>query len=331
MTKLPNEQPPRANANIVLVTASASSSSSSSSSASVSATATTTTRTGARATADVPTSTPVPPPPPSSRVSEPSNQPHADVATTADGPVDRDPPPPYPKPKLRIEIRDLAHEGADVFLQSVNVAAVLAAAVGNVQRLLYGRNFWDADPATHVPPTRSVTLVLRAMDGVAYTAGSELDSDHKEIHFSLGYIAGIAPRAARAGVEIAGVLTHELVHCYQWSGAGNSAPGGLVEGVADWVRLRCALVPPHWKREPAAVGRWDGGYQHTAYFLDYLEHRAGDGTVRQLNEALRRQRYEEACFWPDLLGRPVAALWADYVKAVEHGFPGVEGKTDIAS
>jgi hypothetical protein len=38
------------------------------------------------------------------------------------------------------------------------------------------------------------------------------------------------------------------VHCLQWD-AHKTCPGGLIEGVADWVRLNCDLSPPHWKRE----------------------------------------------------------------------------------
>ena len=239
-------------------------------------------------------------------------------------------PPAYPKPKLRIEIRDLNHEGADVFLGAVNVSAVLQQAVGNVQHLLYSRNVWYADPDTHITPTRSVTVILRDMDGVAYTTGSELDGDHKEIHFSLRYIAGIQPRKERATAEIAGVLTHELVHCLQWDGRG-TCPGGLVEGIADWVRLKCSLSPPHWKREPAAIGRWDGGYQHTAYFLDYLERRFGDGTVRRINERLRLEHYDGAAFWPGLLGHKVEKLWEDYADAVKHERPEATGVSASAS
>lgn len=278
-----------------------------------------------------PQPTPMPPPTPQhdgtpdtqrAASSPPSADPPAsDALPTGDGVTE---PPAYPKPKLRIEIRDLNHEGADVFLAAVNAAAVLTSAVGNVQRLLYGRSFWYADPATHITPTRSVTVILRDMDGVAYTTGSELDSDHKEIHFSLRYIAGIQPRKQRATAEIAGVLTHELVHCYQWDALG-TCPGGLVEGIADWVRLRCALEPPHWKREPAAVGRWDGGYQHTAYFLDYLEHRFGDGTVRRINEKLRLERYDGDAFWQALLGHDVDTLWKDYASAVKQGRPEASG------
>jgi len=147
------------------------------------------------------------------------------------------------------------------------------------------------------------------MGGVAYTTGTELDNDHKEIHFSLRYIDGIKP-PSRLTSEITGVLTHELVHCYQWDAKG-TCPGGLVEGVADWVRLNCDLSPPHWKRETA--GEWDRGYQHTAYFLEYLETRFGQGTVRKLNEKLRRHEYQVNPFWTQLLGRPVELLWQDYV------------------
>lgn len=143
----------------------------------------------------------------------------------------------------------------------------------------------------------------------SYTTGTELDTDHKEIHFSLRYITDVAP-AARLPAELAGVLTHELVHCYQWTGRG-ACPGGLVEGVADWVRLRCGLGPPHWRRR--VDGAWDQGYAPTAYFLDYLEARYGAGTVRRLNEKLRACTYEEKPFWTELLGRPIEQLWGDYV------------------
>ncbi|KAL1902532.1 hypothetical protein Sste5346_000974 [Sporothrix stenoceras] len=269
----------------------------------------------ASSTAVPPVPTPMPPPDQPEGASGPADAEFSDHVSE---------PPPYPKPKLRIEIRDLNHEGADVFLGAVNVSAVIQQAVGNVQRFLYGRNAWYADPETHITPTRSVTVILRDMDGVAYTTGSELDGDHKEIHFSLRYIAGIKPRKERATSEIAGVLTHELVHCYQWDGRG-TCPGGLVEGIADWVRLKCALSPPHWKREPAAVGRWDGGYQHTAYFLDYLERRFGDGTVRRINEKLRLEHYDGAAFWPGLLGHKVEELWEDYADAVKHDRPEASG------
>ncbi|KFA77930.1 hypothetical protein S40288_02479 [Stachybotrys chartarum IBT 40288] len=237
---------------------------------------------------------------------------------TATLPVDHG----FPLPKLRLEVRDLLHPGTKMFLDAVNTTDCVTAAIRNLLRLLYHS---PACPTTTVPPTRSVTLILRDMGGVAFTRGSELDDDHKEIHFSLGYISRIA--RDRVAHEITGVLTHELVHCYQYNAHG-SCPGGLIEGIADWVRLNCDLSPPHWKRE--ADGKWDGGYQHTAYFLDYLEDRFGDGTVRRLNEKLRIQRYKEETFWTELLGHPVAKLWAAYADKLKDDEAVVVNKEDAS-
>jgi hypothetical protein len=72
------------------------------------------------------------------------------------------------KPKLRLKISDLDHPGAAKFLTSVNTSTVLSTAVNNVLRLLYKS---PSEKDTTCPPTRSVTLVLRDMDGVAYTTG----------------------------------------------------------------------------------------------------------------------------------------------------------------
>ncbi|KAF4126583.1 Peptidase of plants and bacteria [Geosmithia morbida] len=209
-------------------------------------------------------------------------------------------------PKLRLQVHDLSLPGASAVLQTVYIDDVMACAARNVLKWLY------PSPSTATAPgTRSVTLIVRDMDGVAYTTGSELDDDHKEIHLSARYIAGVKPHS-RQGEEIAGVATHEMVHCLQHNGRG-TAPGGLIEGVADWVRLRCGLGPPHWKRDPSAAGRWDAGYQHTAYFLDYLEDRFEAGTVARINEKLRLYRYDEDRFWMELVGRPVKLLWGEYV------------------
>jgi hypothetical protein len=138
-------------------------------------------------------------------------------------------------------------------------------------------------------------------------AGKDIDDDHKEIHFSTDYIAGIP--AERRKHEMLGVVRHEMVHCWQWAAKG-TCPGGLIEGIADWVRLRSNLVPPHWKQE--STGDWDAGYQHTGYFLDYLEKRFGDGTVVRINDRLRNREYEEKDFWLVCCGSHVKTLWEEY-------------------
>lgn len=219
----------------------------------------------------------------------------------------------FPLPKLRLHVQDAMHPGASRFLAAVDAPALLSRSVQTVLRLLYvspqKHRAHDDDegedstrssssrpsrPRYTPPPTRSVTLFLEDMDGVAYTKGMDLDDDHKEIHLSMGYVKGIrrAPTTSGHGggdiagaYEIEGVLVHELVHCFQYNGKGR-CPGGLVEGIADWVRLNARLGAPHWRRD-TVPDRWDQGYERTAYFLDWLEARFGRGTVRRMNEALR--------------------------------------------
>lgn len=71
----------------------------------------------------------------------------------------------------------------------------------------------------------TILLVLRPMDGVAYTTGSETA---KEIHFACQHIVNCADRCAD---EIRGVMVHEVVHCYQYNHQG-ACPSGLIEGIA---------------------------------------------------------------------------------------------------
>ena len=150
------------------------------------------------------------------------------------------------------------------------------------------------------------------MGGVAYTTGSDLDDEHKEIHFSLDYINGIP--SARQKEEIQGVLVHEMVHCWQWNAKG-TAPVGLIEGIADFVRLEAGLSPPHWKKETG--GQWDAGYQHTGYFLEWIEHTLGEGSVRKINDALKDSTYEEDEFWKPLFGKTVGLLWEEYESSLD--------------
>lgn len=187
------------------------------------------------------------------------------------------------------------------------------------------------------PPTiRSITLHVRQFGGVAHTCGSDLDEQHKEVHLSADYVAQVGGDSRRINHEIRGVLVHELVHVFQWNGYG-SCPGGLIEGIADWVRLGADLGPPHWRE---GGDRWDAGYQvsspspykslrvsltefyrpqTTAYFLAWLSSKFKNPLlVPELNLALRSAAWEDGKPLKKLCnGAEVDDLWEEYKKDLE--------------
>ncbi|CAI6334100.1 unnamed protein product [Periconia digitata] len=251
------------------------------------------------------TTTPSAPPQPSAPPPTSNNSSETPTTKSNDSPTPNTPKvhPPR-KPLLRLELRDLSSPGAFSFLRLLHASTALEDAVHTVLHHLY-----TALPPHHIPPTRSITLVLEAMEGVAYTKGSSLDADHKSIHLSTDYIAHIPD--ARKKEEITGVLVHEMVHCWQHNAQG-TAPGGLIEGIADWVRLKAGYAPPHWKRVAGGKDKWDSGYERTGFFLEWLEQLYGEDIVRRINNELRGCEYEGAAFWGKCCGKDVEALWEEY-------------------
>ncbi|XP_071729953.1 uncharacterized protein [Rutidosis leptorrhynchoides] len=142
-----------------------------------------------------------------------------------------------------------------------------------------------------------VNVFIDDMDGVAYTSNNE-------IHVSAKYIQGYS---GDVKTEITGVLYHEMTHVWQWNGNGQ-APGGLIEGIADYVRLKAGYAPSHWV-QPGQGDRWDQGYDVTARFLDYCNG-IRNGFVAELNKKMRGG-YSDG-FFVDLLGKTVDQLWDEY-------------------
>ncbi|XP_050262329.1 uncharacterized protein LOC126706820 [Quercus robur] len=143
-----------------------------------------------------------------------------------------------------------------------------------------------------------VSLFIDDMDGVAYASNNQ-------IHVSARYINGYS---GNVKTEITGVLYHESTHIWQWNGNGQSTPGGLIEGIADYVRLKAGYAPSHWVK-PGQGDRWDQGYDVTALFLDYCNS-LRNGFVAELNKKLRNGY--SANFFVELLGKNVDQLWKDY-------------------
>ncbi|KAI9883743.1 MAG: RNA processing protein [Watsoniomyces obsoletus] len=213
-----------------------------------------------------------------------------------------------PPCQFHLRVLDVRNPGAHAILRCIDHGLLIGDYAALVLRLLYDLNPSQGHDQDQQPGTRSVTLIIRYLPGLAaFTRGRTIDNDHKEIHLSADYIISCDPELRM--LEVHGVLVHELVHCFQWDARG-TAPSGLTEGIADWVRLECGLNPPHWKRR--ADGDWDVGYEGTGYFLEYLEERFGCGTVRRINQRLKCERYEERKFWNGLFGCSVWILWEDY-------------------
>ncbi|XP_047965422.1 uncharacterized protein LOC125209891 [Salvia hispanica] len=135
-----------------------------------------------------------------------------------------------------------------------------------------------------------VSLFIDNMDGVAYAINGE-------IHVSARYVNGYG---GNVKTEFTGVLYHEMTHIWQWNGNGQ-APGGLIEGIADFVRLKAGYAASHWVR-PGQGDRWDQGYDVTARFLDYCNG-LRSGFVAQLNKKMRggySSNYFVELFYPQL-------------------------------
>ncbi|KAH0727388.1 hypothetical protein KY284_003253 [Solanum tuberosum] len=144
---------------------------------------------------------------------------------------------------------------------------------------------------------QKINMYVDDIGGVAYTSGNE-------IHVSARYIQSYSGNVKR---EITGVLYHEDTHIWQWNGNGR-APGGLIEGIADYVRLKAGYAPSHWVK-PGQGDRWDQGYDVTARFLDYCNS-LKSGFVAQLNKKMRTGYSNQ--YFVDLMGKTVDQLWRDY-------------------
>ncbi|XWS62958.1 hypothetical protein CRYUN_Cryun06bG0055400 [Craigia yunnanensis] len=158
------------------------------------------------------------------------------------------------------------------------------------------RTFQQNNPADR-KDVQKVTLFIENGDGVAFTVNNE-------IHVNANYLGSYSGDVKR---EFTGVIYHEMTHIWQWNGNGQT-PGGLIEGIADFVRLKANYNPSHWV-QPGQGDRWDQGYDVTARFLDYCNS-LRNGFVAELNKKMRTGY--SANYFVDLLGKTVDQLWSDY-------------------
>lgn len=221
-------------------------------------------------------------------------------------------------------IANLSSRGARRFSRETgrDIHDSLATMLAIVLKTLYPPRLQEI---TSPPIIRSISLHIRSFPGVAYTttcdpplyynadhrAGKSKESvggTHKAIHFSADYIEKLPEE--RIQEELLGVILHEMVHCFQYDGAG-SVPSGVIEGIADYVRMKGELAPPHWATQRMA-DRWDAGYATTAYFLDFLCIAVLPDLIPLLNSSLATAQWNDGKLLRDMLGVDVEEVWKGY-------------------
>lgn len=160
------------------------------------------------------------------------------------------------------------------------------------------------------------TLFVDELDGVAYTQSAPNLACASETHLSEGYIGGVFPNDTtdwRAGWlnEVTGVLTHESTHVWQnnnGSYGGDPSFTGIIEGIADYIRLKSEHPAATWLRQ--AGGNWSDGYSTTAYFFEWIEETLVPNFVNKLNAKMVEPWTPD--YFKDLTGKDVNQLWKDY-------------------
>ncbi|KAL2477308.1 Plant basic secretory protein (BSP) family protein [Forsythia ovata] len=139
------------------------------------------------------------------------------------------------------------------------------------------------------------------IDATAYTNGDN-------INVSAPIIQSYPPEPDRAKFTFTGIMYHEMTHIFQWSGIG-TAPGGLTEGIADYVMVKSKFYDPNSYTRPGAGNRWDEGHGVTERFLEYCDSLRKGFTVA-LNKKMRYV-YNDNYFF-ELLGKPLDQVWREY-------------------
>lgn len=110
------------------------------------------------------------------------------------------------------------------------------------------------------------------------------------------------------------VVTHEVMHVVQ-AYPGESGPGWLTEGIADYVRYKFGVnnTRAGWSLTPYHPSQnYTNSYRITARFLVWLEN-IHPKIVNELDAAMRLQKYTPQ-LWQQLTGKSLEELWGDYAR-----------------
>jgi hypothetical protein len=156
----------------------------------------------------------------------------------------------------------------------------------------------------------TVNLTIKDHWALASAGGNSIDFDVKHIERYND--------EERALLEFRGVLVHETVHLYQNFDGGI----GIIEGVADFVRIRVGLYEPGRRR---SGGSWNAGYTTSGFFYSWLAGPSiyhSDGRIPNdpdIGWAINQQAGEgwSTSVFEERLGESVDTLWNEYQRAIQ--------------
>jgi hypothetical protein len=168
--------------------------------------------------------------------------------------------------------------------------------------------------ADEVPRTHdTINFIIDNHDGVAYAGGNS-------IHLSTNHIQNYG-NPDSALVEFRGVMIHETAHLYQEN--GGSSDGALIEGVADFVRIRVGL---YGLGRRGGGGNWDGAYTTSGFFFSWLagpceyhddNHPMNDIDIgSRINQVMSQGKGAIQAEIESTFGTDINTLWNQYQDAI---------------
>lgn len=140
-----------------------------------------------------------------------------------------------------------------------------------------------------------------------------IDPGYTGVAATAGGIVRINPKWMKDNPNDIDVVTHEVMHIVQGY-PGNSGPGWITEGIADYVRYSMGVdnVAGGWSLPAYSNNQhYENAYRVTARFLAWIEAHKKKGFVQKLDAAMRTATYTPA-FWKDNTGSSVEDLWKEY-------------------
>ncbi|XP_023768546.1 uncharacterized protein LOC111917119 [Lactuca sativa] len=176
--------------------------------------------------------------------------------------------------------------------------------MGTINDFIWTTVFQQNNPSDR-KPVDSVNLYITEIEGY-----EGITWGNNNINLSSSFLEGYQGDVIWGFTSL---LYHEMTHVFQWNGEGQT-PEGLVEGVADYTKLRANYVSSDFAK-PGDGDKWDQGYDFTARFLEYCDGIVPD-FVAKLN-AMMKFAFDVKYF-EDLTGKPVDQLWQEYKAKYGH-------------